>query len=261
VRCRHCSAETDPNLVHCENCHLDRQAPLLQPGVKVYPMRGVGLAATIAVGVVSLVTLVMSFSPLLARELVMQAAETGDDALLASAYLVEGLVALIDVALLAAAGVLVIIWLWRARRNLDAFPEASCEYGAGWAIGSWFTPIVNFFIPCKMVYQVAAASLHRSRIKTVVGVWWGSLLLSYCANRSGLGDDPGFEADYPDIAAYFDGLLTYSLIGGFLTAVAGYCLGTLIFTVSRAQAERIERGQHAQVPVVMPAAGSGTIGV
>ena len=51
-----------------------------------------------------------------------------------------------------------ILWLFRASRNLRALGNQSVEYSPGWAIGAWFIPIGNLFIP----YQVTAEIWNRS---------------------------------------------------------------------------------------------------
>ena len=43
-----------------------------------------------------------------------------------------------------------IAWAWRATSNLDRL-GISHRWGKGWAIGSWFTPIMFFFVPYQIV--------------------------------------------------------------------------------------------------------------
>jgi len=50
--------------------------------------------------------------------------------------------------------VLLVIWSWRASKNLQKWGEQSgrgVRRGAGWAIGGWFIPIGNFWIPYQTI--------------------------------------------------------------------------------------------------------------
>lgn len=261
MRCPYCSAQTDPTLIHCEHCGLDRQAPLLWPDTKVYAVRGIGLAAVVAVAVSSLVTLLSAATGIFISDEVRKAVAASDAGLLATAQQVELIALIVDLAFTAVAAVLVIIWLWRARKNLDAFPEASAEYKPGWAIGGWFVPIGNFFIPLWVMRDVAEGSLRRGWVKATAHVWWTAWLGSYCVGRVAGAFDPDPDADATELVAYFDNMMELGFVQAFLTAVAGYCLGVLIFAVTRAQHGRIQQGLAARVPVVMPAPPGGTIGL
>jgi hypothetical protein len=50
--------------------------------------------------------------------------------------------------------VLLVIWSWRASKNVQKWGEQSgrgVRRGAGWAIGGWFIPIGNFWIPYQTI--------------------------------------------------------------------------------------------------------------
>jgi hypothetical protein len=44
-------------------------------------------------------------------------------------------------------GVVFIVWFHRAYGNLGALGVDRPRHGRGWAIGAWFIPIANVFIP------------------------------------------------------------------------------------------------------------------
>ena len=46
--------------------------------------------------------------------------------------------------------ILLIIWAWRATKNLESW-GASLKWGPGWAIGGWFIPIGFLWIPYQVV--------------------------------------------------------------------------------------------------------------
>ena len=85
-----------------------------------------------------------------------------------------------------AAGVVFIVWLWRARGNAELFCYGQHRRGRGWVIGGWFCPVVNFWFPKQIVDDVIAASdpptpprfpdLRRIPRHGLVLAWWLTLL-------------------------------------------------------------------------------------
>ena len=73
------------------------------------------------------------------------------------------------VALLVATGIAFVAWFWRAYRNLDAL-DLPRRYGAGWAIGGWVVPFLNFVRPKQVANDI-----------------WRSVVVA----KSGASDEPG----------------------------------------------------------------------
>ncbi|MDI1460442.1 DUF4328 domain-containing protein [Catellatospora sp. KI3] len=235
-------------------------------------MRGLGVATAIAVVAAAAAQLAAAvMTPLIGRALVEQAAADGGEGV-AAAFLVQAVGIFAALAVLLVAGVLVIVWLWRARKNLDAFPGASADLGAGWAIGGWFTPIANFVIPCRLMLQVARESVHRRWVGPVVAVWWAAFLVYQCLGRLLEGDVPvDGTRDYGALSAYFDQELLSGAVSALVFGVAGGCLAWLVYGVSRAQTDRIARGdvlhayaayaQAAYLQTAFPAADPSVTGI
>jgi hypothetical protein len=72
----------------------------------------------------------------------------------------------------AVAGILVIMWLTRARANADALYGARHRLAAGWAIGGWFIPIGNLFLPVVVVLDLVKASNPTGQSLPQVWMWW-----------------------------------------------------------------------------------------
>lgn len=96
--------------------------------------------------------------------------------------------ALIDlpvVGLYLAAGVLFIVWLWRARSNADLIAPHEHKYRRSWAIWGWL-PIVNLWIPRRYALDVWRTSRPLSAVgrgHSVVNWWWGLFLTSQVLER------------------------------------------------------------------------------
>ncbi|GAB2712205.1 DUF4328 domain-containing protein [Nocardia thraciensis] len=85
-----------------------------------------------------------------------------------------------------AAGIALLAWLWRARRNAESLCAARHRLPVGWVIGAWVCPVVNLWFPHMIVADVIRASDPRTPTDAVdlrgrpagvrVTVWWMSVL-------------------------------------------------------------------------------------
>ncbi|MFF3325409.1 DUF4328 domain-containing protein [Streptomyces sp. NPDC002889] len=81
-----------------------------------------------------------------------------------------------------ATAVVFIVWFHRVTRNAGAFAPDLPAHGPGWAIGGWFVPVAQLWIPRGIAAQVWQASRkdpytgreHAS--STLLNVWWGSCI-------------------------------------------------------------------------------------
>lgn len=258
MTCPHCSAVNPASGIYCRACGLDRTAPLIDPHAKVYTVHGIGLAAVAAVVVSAVLTVLGAVLTLVPEAMAEQAQADRDADLLQRAYLVELAITGVDVLGMLVAGVLVIIWLYRARVNLEAFPEAQPGLAAGWAIGGWFVPFANFVIPCRVMHQVASASLQHRRIGLLTGLWWAGYVVSLATSQLSGRMEPDTNT-FAAHVAHFGDMFTFGLVEAAGTVLAGIFLIKLILSISHAQTARIERGRAAHVPAVPVGVPSGTI--
>jgi hypothetical protein len=186
---------------------------------------------------------------LYALPLAERARDTGDRALLSPAYAGELALFVAYCGSLAVASVLVIVWLYRARANLAAFPGAVPSLSESWAAAGWFVPLANMVIPCLVMNGVARSSLLRTRTGLLVGVWWGAYLLAGLFGNLGGGVIEGlYDAPPTDSTVSLQRYVDYygsawpgTIVGSVLLAIAGVTLSVLILRISRAQDERIAR--------------------
>jgi hypothetical protein len=77
---------------------------------------------------------------------------------------------------MAVAGVLVLVWLYRARVNAETISPVPPRLGRGWTVGAWFVPIANLVLVPMVVAEVWRASTARSGrptgVTTTVTAWW-----------------------------------------------------------------------------------------
>jgi hypothetical protein len=247
----------------CPTCGIAAGPPGLWPGAHTRAVRGVGYAAATAVGVVVALNSAVGLFPVVGRAMAVGARETFDVDALNRAVVIEGILAMAALTGLLVAGVVVIVWLHRACKNLDAFPGATAGLRAGWAIGGWFVPLANLIIPCRVMANLARNSLGRG-VGALVGLWWAGWLVSGILGQVvGRRDAAAYEAlpgelfdpaDFDPYVAYYEGALVRNLLEVATFAAAGLALIVLIVRISRAQEERIARGEAPTDPP-HPAAG------
>ncbi|MBD0741475.1 DUF4328 domain-containing protein [Streptomyces sp. CBMA152] len=62
----------------------------------------------------------------------------------------------------AAPAVVFIIWFHRVRSNADVFAQDVCTRSRGWAVGGWFVPLGNCWIPYTIAREIWTASAQRA---------------------------------------------------------------------------------------------------
>ena len=104
-----------------------------------------------------------------------------------------------QLAALIAGAIAFIRWLHAAYRNVDVVEPSERRYGHGWAIGSWFVPILSLWRPKQIVNDVWRAGSPRiaadASPAALLLVWWLAFVISnFIANgaiRAALdGDTP-----------------------------------------------------------------------
>jgi hypothetical protein len=98
---------------------------------------------------------------------------------------------IIQFALGIAAAVVFIRWLHAAYKNVGLVAPAERRYATGWAIGSWFVPILNLFRPKQIVNDVWRAGgkdVEDAQPGWLLAGWWllwllGNWAVSIAARR------------------------------------------------------------------------------
>jgi Domain of unknown function (DUF4328) len=203
------------------------------PGVPARAVRGVGYAAMAAVALSMLVHLVLRSGLVFLAHLAWRSADTVSQYMrIMDAFSTAERVTVLVTA------TLVIVWLYRARKNLDAF-GLPATMRAGWAIGGWFVPFANLVIPCRVMLDVARkSSIHPAG--ALVGVWWVAWLGSYVVNYLAVIAAVQWHGFMDN--TYAEMLMVQLLPGAFLEILAGLVLITLISRISRAQTALISQG-------------------
>ncbi|GAA4149723.1 DUF4328 domain-containing protein [Actinomadura keratinilytica] len=140
--------------------------------------RAIGMAVFMLLGFNAFVALGCGLSLVrLADPLRTATHDTYDPAATARALAPYTDVFLVCAVLAGITGLLYLAWLWRARRQA-AGPH---RYRRAWVLLGWVTPVVNLWLPPRVVYDVWTGSrrmrpAERHSAALVVAAWWASVL-------------------------------------------------------------------------------------
>lgn len=157
--------------------------PAPVPGHSLRSPVGLSYAVTALLGCVVVVDLLIIAASLNMRALMDEVASGGTvdfdegDARRADLAM-AGTSVLYLVALVATAAVF-IIWFHRVRQNAEVFAPDTQRRSAGWAIGAWFIPLANLWIPRGIAADVLRASQSNPYAGAVrhiglLNAWWGT---------------------------------------------------------------------------------------
>ncbi|SNS90530.1 protein of unknown function [Asanoa hainanensis] len=220
-------------------------------GHKTYRNRGVGVAAIVVVGLSALSIVIVT---VLCWVIKISIDRGGSAANLDTASTLErvaGVAAIPYSIFQLAALVLTIVWLWRARKNLDAFPDAKPSLGAGWTIGGWFLPIANLIVPGRIMANAARESTQNRWVTRVAVIWWIALLVTWAADRVGnlWAENALYTSDILDLemlSDYYGELARANTVAAAAGVIAAAAFAFTVSRVSAAQEERIHRGWYEE---------------
>lgn len=229
------------------------------PHFRTYPVRGIGVATVMALGATLVCLAAGGVLPLVAAATARRAQAGDDVGLLNQATMLDSLSVAPFLGALLVTGVLVMIWLYRARRNLDAMPVPAPGLRAGWAVGGWFVPLANLVVPARVMASVVRCSLPGARrMPALVWLWWityvGGNAIDAVLSRRGSGAWHSMptvitgSADYQAYIDYFSNEASNTIPGIVVLSVAGVLLSILVMRVSRAQTAYLAAAAPPPVP-------------
>jgi hypothetical protein len=132
-----------------------------------------------------------------------------------------------------------IVWLYRARSNLDLFRSARPQWRPEWIALCWIVPFANLVLPGAVIADVARNSVEDyenavDRVSRLAWTWWVFVPLPFLLDLVVNKFVPGFVF-YPGLA-YQLGLVAPGIIA---TLVSLVLTNLLVGTVTRAQHYRV----------------------
>lgn len=152
-----------------------------------------------------------------------------------------------------------LVWVHRVTKNVPALgnPHSKINYTPGWAVGSFFIPFGNLFMPYRALREVwdesdpavrteeeAGSTLRPARPALVVGWWFCFILWTFLGRAS---DRLGAGAETPEALRTMTWVTITSDAVGIVAAVLG------IMVVRGLDRRQTERARHvAYVPNMPP---------
>ena len=162
-------------------------------------------------------------------------------------YLLQGLIALVQMPIYVFAVVMFLMWLFRVYKNLPALRSDNTEFTPGWAVGWWFIPFANLVKPFQAVRNVWAESDPDTELEvgflssvqsgapTYMALWWAFWLLStFASNLAGRFWDPD---DLTSVETY--GYIF--IVVGILWGVAAILAIKVVLQITKRQADRFAK--------------------
>ncbi|WP_238783563.1 DUF4328 domain-containing protein [Streptomyces monomycini] len=158
-------------------------------GPALRPTWGLGIALTVLLCLV-IATDALALGADLNMRAVLGSLATTTEQQAHRADTLYGVTAILQGTLVIPTAVVFIIWFHRSRKNAEHYTRDVCTLGSGWAIGSWFIPIGNLWLPfrvAKETWQSSAQSAPDGSWRKVsimpVRAWWLLWVLTLVIGR------------------------------------------------------------------------------
>ena len=159
------------------------------------------------------------------------------------ALALTGVLGLTAIAVYLATVVVFLMWLYRASNNVAAFGEPR-QTSAGWAVGSFFVPIANLFIPYQAIKEIWQKSDPTPTDGFSYGVsapgffpaWWGFWI------ASNITSNVYFRMTMAD--APMEGWAPIGILSEVLSIAAAFFAIKVVKEIERRQEERARNLQQ-----------------
>ncbi|MBZ6473941.1 DUF4328 domain-containing protein [Streptomyces griseocarneus] len=165
-----------------------------------------------------------------------------------------------------ATAVLWVIWFRRMRLNAEVFAPGSHRFGSGWAVGSWFTPVVSLWFPKQMandIYRASAPAGPQSAPKGLLNAWWTLWIASAATSFIGLAMEASTKSEakekyssgtldragWEDAASRLQSSLAVSGLSMLLSAAAAVLAILVVRQLTQMQEQRALAGPAAMPPM------------
>ncbi|WP_432125434.1 DUF4328 domain-containing protein [Streptomyces sp. bgisy082] len=145
-----------------------------------------------------------------------------------------------------ATGIVFIVWFHRLRKNAEVWAGDLQGRKPGWAIGGWFIPIANLWIPRGIAADIWRASRWQpyaadgARELTLLNAWWAFWVADMIVDRIGAQLYKGAET-----AEAYTTAASWSL--------AGYVLDIAAAVLAILFVRRLTSMQHTKATGMIPA--------
>ncbi|MDJ0341361.1 DUF4328 domain-containing protein [Streptomyces sp. H10-C2] len=165
---------------------LAERAPKYATNLRLRPARagGLGMVATVLLGITGVLDVLVAVSDAQYRsDLSEMSAAAGTSPIRAHAYLshidtgfhrtTQFLYALA----ITLTTVAFLLWFRRVRANAEVMAPGLHRRSPGWAIGGWFAPVGNLWIPKQTIDDIVESTDPASGPRRLVNAWWAAWIV------------------------------------------------------------------------------------
>jgi uncharacterized protein DUF4328 len=132
--------------------------------------------------------------------------------------------------------VCVMVWMWRAARNLRVAGRVDATWAPGWAVGGWFCPPCIFVIPWLMLQELWKGSAPSPEGRTwrenrglpLIPLWWLLYGIGGVLVASVQFGGRGASTDLDDLAEFYDSAALWTVVSTAITIAAGICFIVIV---------------------------------
>ncbi|MEV5988986.1 DUF4328 domain-containing protein [Streptomyces sp. NPDC052051] len=156
---------------------------------------------------------------------------------------VYSLAGVAQVATLVAGVAVYLCWFYRVRVNAEVFDRSAHSKARGWAIGAWFTPVVNLWFPRRITLDIwdASTAWGARRSHGLVNAWWSLWIISLLGGRAASRSYSRAET-----ASELHEAARMMLVADVLDAVAAVLAIAVVLGLTRMQHEKALAGSAPQ---------------
>ena len=260
VTCQRCNTTNEPGATFCYQCGLPIDT---ESGFETTPLtqardaqsyRSSRMRANWAIALAAAVCLVsMLYMWVLDKQLDAVTVQGGNHSAALEAEEDVAVVATLFLFAYVASAVAFLMWVHRVSRNLRSLGSLNQRFTPSWAVGLWFIPIVNFFLPYQVVAEIWRGSTATIRetwgkppVPVVMGVWWGLHLVGSLLPLIGLK----LQDELPTTR----GSILLDMFGTAATIIAG---GILIYLVKQITDSQESKSRRVSIQDPTPGSGPG----
>jgi len=155
--------------------------------------------------------------------------------------------AVLALLMLLGTGVVFLVWMNKAYKNLKFFGATTLRRGTGWSVGGWFIPFANLVLPFQTMRDIWVGSdPARADYPTewwkggpsaaVVGWWWGLWLLMGATGQMAWRTAPD---DFAPIGEYLANNLVH-ILANLVIVPAAIVAVRLVTQVTQRQQQRAQ---------------------
>ncbi|MDF9813654.1 DUF4328 domain-containing protein [Streptomyces sp. SPB162] len=159
-----------------------------------------------------------------------------------------------------------VLWFRRVRINAEILAPGTHSRAPGWAVGGWFVPVANFWIPRQVAGGIVEATDPTPKARRLMNAWWAAWLVSVALNTaaSGYGSGQAAEARFADspktggaldVQGWSDALRTAAVLetlGAVAVAAAAVVAILFVRSISQAQDARPDLSRTSPPPTDTP---------